>query len=414
MARQSKKGSRASNAKAPKANRAKGRKGIGKAKRRIARPGVIRHKDRSVSDLQAQRDRYFNELKEARELRSATAEILKVIASSPDVQPVFKAIATSANRLLSGFSTAVFRFLNGIVYLEAFTPTTPSANKLLRAAFPSPITEFQPFQLAQRGEPVQIPDIEELPDSQIKSVARARGFRSMLFSPLMINGLPIGLISVTRLRTGSYADHHVELLQTFADQAVIAIENARLFNETKEALAHQTATADVLKIISRSAFELGPVLDAMLSSACRLCEGDFGTIRYRVAENDFRLAATFGCLPEWKEHFSTYSTRADRSSLFGRTIIEGRTIHLPDVLADRDFGRPEAQRLIGFRAALSVPLVREGKAFGVINLFRFKTGPFESRQIEVLQTFADQAVIAIENTRLFEEVQAKPVTCRRR
>ncbi|WP_158671943.1 GAF domain-containing protein [Bradyrhizobium guangdongense] len=356
----------------------------------------------------------FNQTKEALERQTATADILKVIAASPsDVQPVFDAIASSAKRLIGGFSTAVFRFVDDVAHLAAFTPTSPAADEVLKAGFPSPVARFEPFKLAQGGKPVQIADIEALPDSQIKQIARARGFRSMLFTPLMSNSMPIGLISVTRVEVGSFVDHHVQLLQTFADQAVIAIENARLFEqlrtrtrELSEALQHQTATADVLKVISRSAFDLRTVLDALLSSACRLCDADIGTIRYED-EGSYRLAATYGCKPEWIEHFQTYTTRAERSSIFGRTILEGRPVRIPDVLADADFGRPQAQKLMGFRAALGVPLVREGHAFGVINLFRFAVGSFEDKQIELVATFADQAVIAIENVRLFEQVQAK-------
>jgi PAS domain S-box-containing protein len=173
-----------------------------------------------------------------------------------------------------------------------------------------------------------------------------------------------------------------------------------------EALQQQTATADVLKVISRSAFDLQSVLDALLTSACRLCEADIGTIRYEDG-NNYRLAATYGFKPEWIEHFSRYSTKPDRSSIFGQTILDGHTVHIPDVLADPDYKRPAAQKLIGFRAALGVPLVDDGHTFGVISLFRFAVGSFEPKQVQIGETFADQAVIAIKNVRLFEEVQAK-------
>jgi two-component system, NtrC family, sensor kinase len=173
-----------------------------------------------------------------------------------------------------------------------------------------------------------------------------------------------------------------------------------------EALQQQTATADVLKVISRSAFDLQTVLDALLGSACRLCEADIGTIRYREG-SDYRLAATFGFKPEWIGHFSHYSTKPDRGSIFGRTIVDGCTTHIPDVLTDPNWQRQSAQKLIGFRAALGVPLVRDGQTFGVISLFRLVAGSFSDKQIELLETFADQAVIAIQNVKLFDQVQAK-------
>ena len=229
--------------------------------------------------------------------------------------------------------------------------------------------------------------------------------------PLLREAKLIGMIAVYRHEVRPVTDKQVELLQTFAEQAVIAIENTRLFKEVQartddltKSLQQQTATADVLKVISRSAFDLETVLDALLSSACRLCEADIGTIRYKEG-GEFRLAATFGCKPEWIEHFQRYSTKPDRSSVFGRTIVEGHIVHIPDLLADPDYKRPEAQKLMGFKAALGVPLAREGEAFGVINLFRFNVSSFEDRQIELVQTFADQAVIAIENMRLFNETK---------
>jgi GAF domain-containing protein len=258
---------------------------------------------------------------------------------------------------------------------------------------------------------VHIPDV--LADAEYKYVEaqRAGGFRTVLGIPMMRDGKPIGVLSLSRSAVRPFTEKQIELVETFADQAVIAFENARLFkevqqrtNDLSESLRQQTATAEVLKTISRSAFDLQRVLDSLLGSACQLCEADFGTIRHREGV-EFRLAATFGCEPEWIARFASYSTKPDRSSVFGRTILEGAAVHIPDVLADLDFNRPEAQKLMGFRAALGVPMIREGQPFGVINLFRFAVGPFSEKQIELVQTFADQSVIAIENARLFNEVQ---------
>jgi two-component system NtrC family sensor kinase len=192
--------------------------------------------------------RLFNETKEALERQTATAEILKVIASSPsDVQPVFAAIATSANRLLGGFSTTVFRFIDGALHLMAFTPTNPAADKALQTSFPTPIAGFPIFALVLGGEAAQIPDTEAIPDARLTAIARSRGFRSMLFTPLMSNATAIGMIGVTRLEPGSFATHHVQLLQTFADQAVIAIENVRLFDEVQARTLELSQSLDDLR-----------------------------------------------------------------------------------------------------------------------------------------------------------------------
>ena len=262
MARPSRTGGKTSEAKARNASPAKGRKTT-KTKRRIA-PAAVRVKRRSVSGP-------TKDLKEARAQQAATAEILKVIASSPsDVQPVFEAIAASANRLLGGFSTSVSRFIDGMVHLAAFTPVNPTADAALRSTFPAPTAVLPAFVLAARGEPAQIADTEALADERLLEISRARGYRSVLFVPLMNGGLPIGMISVARVAPGTFAPHHVQLLQTFADQAVIAIENVRLFNETQEALERQTATADILKVIAGSPDDVQPVFEAIAERAKRL------------------------------------------------------------------------------------------------------------------------------------------------
>src|SRR5215211_2589696 len=271
MARPSRTGGKISKAKARNGSPAKGRK-TAKAKRRIA-PAATRVKHRSVSGLS-------KDLNEARAQQAATAEILKVIASSPsDVQPVFEAIAASANRLTGGFSTAVSRVVDGIIHLAAFTPVDPEADAVLKSAFPMSTAVFPPFELLAQGEPMQIADTEAIPDQRLKQISRARGYRSMLYVPLMRNQEAIGIIGVTRVEPGHFADHHVQLLRTFADQAVIAIENTRLFNEVQartndlsESLQQQTATADVLKVIASSPTDVAPALQAIVESACTFCD----------------------------------------------------------------------------------------------------------------------------------------------
>ena len=209
-----------------------------------------------------------------------------------------------------------------------------------------------------------------------------------------------------RVVPGPLSDEQLAVLRTFANQAVIAVENTRLLNELRESLQQQTATADVLKVISRSAFDLQAVLDTLATSATQLCELQSAIIRRRV-EDDYPVAATYGLSPQQREHLERYSTKPSRGSTYGRAIIEGRTVHIPDVLADPEFQRPDQPRATGIRAAVAVPLLREGVIVGVLTVIRTEPWAFSPKQIELLETFADQAVIAIENTRLFEEVQAR-------
>jgi two-component system NtrC family sensor kinase len=211
-------------------------------------PDVAAELRRRIAELEQRLRASSAERDAALERQTATADILKVIASSPsDVQPVFEAIATSANRLVGGFSTTVFRFIDGALHLMAFTPTNAAADKVLTASFPSPVAEFPLLELVHGGEAVQIADTENSSDARLTAIARARGFRSMLFAPLMSNGTTIGMIGVTRLEPSSFANHHVQLLQTFADQAVIAIENVRLFDEVKARTGELAASLDELR-----------------------------------------------------------------------------------------------------------------------------------------------------------------------
>jgi two-component system, NtrC family, sensor kinase len=357
--------------------------------------------------------RLFNETQDALERQTATADILKVIASSPtDVQPVFEAIATSANRLLGGFSTAVFRIFGDEVRLAAFTPVDRAADRALVAFFPRPLPEFPGFELIRGGEFAQIADTES--ENSIRELARARGYRSMLFTPLLSNGAPIGIISVTRKEPSAFAAHHIQLLKTFADQAVIAIENVRLFDEVQtrtrdleESLEQQTATADVLKAISRTAFDLDTVLQTLISTAVRLCDASGGEI-FRRHGDVFRYAASLMDLgPAYLEHEQKAEIRAGRGTLIGRVAAEKRTIEIADAWNDPEYAEKEEARVGGVRAMLGVPLMRDGELIGAFALGRPAPIPFTKRQVDLVTTFADQAVIAIENVRLFDEVQAK-------
>ncbi len=283
-----------------------------------------------------QNARLFNETQEALERQTATAEVLKVIASSPsDVQPVFDAIATSANRLLGGFSTTVIRFVGDTLHLVAFTPTNAVADEALQAAFPRPIADFPPFVLVRDGETQQFIDTEaELGvPPVIRELARLRGYRSMLFTPLMSSDAAIGMISVTRKDPGAFAGVDVKLLRTFADQAVIAIQNARLFNETQEALEQQKASADVLGAISKSVADTAPVFETILDACQRLFGGEEIGI-YTIDDDDMvRVAAWRGPRAEEARRDVTPARRKrDRPG-------HPRTPHAPH---PRSRGRPQS------------------------------------------------------------------------
>ncbi|TQF28687.1 GAF domain-containing protein [Bradyrhizobium sp. UNPA324] len=351
------------------------------------------------------------ELNEALQQQAATSEVLSIIRKSPvDAQPVFEAIVESAARLCG----AIF----SVVYLHDNDRLRFAATKNFSATALNQIKERQDLRQINRSfvggraildrAIVQIPDVLADPEYS-REFALAGGWRAVLAVPLLHEGKSVGAITVGKAEPTAFSEQQIRLLQTFADQAVIAIENARLFDEVQArtrdletSLQQQTATADVLKVISRSTFDLQPVLNTLLSSACRLCEADIGTVRYQDGST-YRLAADYGCTPEWRDHLARQSPKPDRGTIFGRTIVEGRTVHIPDVLVDPEFTRLAAQRLMGFRAALGVPLIREGRVFGVLSLLGRSS--FTAKQIELVETFADQAVIAIENARLFNETR---------
>jgi signal transduction histidine kinase len=272
-------------------------------------------------------------------------------------------------------------------------------------------------RVAMESKAVHIPDVLADPEYSAAGYQRAFGFRTILGVPLLREGTTIGVFALTRDKVQPFSQQQIDLVTTFADQAVIAIENVRLFEdvqkrteELSDALEQQTATADVLKIISRSAFDLQTVLDTLAESAVRLCEGDIASIHHQQGV-DFRTRATFGGplgQAEARElTLANIPLTAGRGSILGRTVLERRPVQIADVLADPDYTLREVQKKVGFRTVLGVPLLRDGNPVGVIILMRLTVKPFTDKQIELAQTFADQAGIAIENVRLFEEIQDK-------
>jgi signal transduction histidine kinase len=232
------------------------------------------------------------------------------------------------------------------------------------------------------------------------------GARTVLAVPMLKEGELIGAIGIYRQEVRPFTDKQIALVQNFASQAVIAIENTRLLNELRESLQQQTATADVLKVISRSAFDLQTVLDTLVESAARLCEADIvGIGQYHGSL--YRAVAIHGVTPDQLQFMKDHQIPAGRGSISGRTMLERRPVHIVDILTDPEYRDLDAQKVMSFRTALGVPLLREGKIVGVMILQRRTVRRFTDKQIELATTFADQAVIAIENVRLFDEVQAR-------
>src|SRR5262249_2078837 len=349
------------------------------------------------------------ELAEAREQQAATAEILQVISSSPThLEHVFAAVAASAARLCDANDAAMHQGDGDILRSVAHHGPIPSPSIL-------PLTRgVLTARAVLDRRTIQVADLlaetDEFPSGSDR--ARSLGFRTILSVPLIRAGEAIGVISLRRREVRAFTDRQIDLLKTFADQAVIAIENTRLFEaeqartaELKESLEYQTATADVLNVISRSPNDLQPVLNAIIATAGRLCEADYAHCRLE-RDGRYHVMARHALNPDEVESVPGMPVAADRSSVTSKAVTECRTIHVPDVLAD-----PEDTYAVNVgvpaRTILGVPLVRNGKAIGVIVLFRRTVRPFTQRQIELVTTFANQAVIAIENTRLFEEVQAR-------
>jgi signal transduction histidine kinase len=263
------------------------------------------------------------------------------------------------------------------------------------------------------GKPIQIADVLADAEYAFSGPQKLGGYRTHLGVPLLREGNPIGVIILSRQTVKPFDEKQIELAQTFADQAVIAIENVRLFDEVQartrdltESLQQQTATADVLKVISRSTFDLQTVLQTLIESATKLCDADQGTIS-RQKGGVFYRAEAYGYSREFMDYVRSIPVEPERGTILGRALLDGKVVHIPDVQNDREYTFAEAQRLGGFRTALGVPMLRERAPIGVFALTRSDVRPFTDKQIELATTFADQAAIAIENVRLFDEIQDK-------
>ncbi len=352
--------------------------------------------------------RLFNETREALDQQRASGEVLSVISNSiADTAPVFDTILQSCERLFEGTMIGMILVRDGMLDAAALRGANWSKWK---EQYPRPLDRNTVSGIAILDRKVvDYPDVDA---ADVPSVAREAstmlGFHSIAAAPLIVEGRGIGALWVGRPVKGAFGEKPLAMLKTFADQAVIAIENARLFNETKTALEQQTATAEVLKVISRSTFDLQTVLDTLVESAARLCHSDHAWLFRRDGEV-YRYAASYGFAGDVHERLKTFMATQrvapGRGSLVGRTALEGRPVHIQDVLADSEYSWHEAQEIGSYRTAFGVPLLREGVPIGVLAMTRSVVRPFTEQQIDLATTFADQAVIAIENVRLFDDVQ---------
>ena len=371
---------------------------------------ALQEKDRALTEAHAQ-------VTEALDQQTATAEILRVIASSPtDIQPVLDVVAESAARFCGATDVTIWQLDGESLRLVATYGPLPLAVPIGATIAASRGTVSG--RAVRDRETIHIEDMLALPESEYPEASEWRRqhphshTRTTLTTPLLREGVAIGVIQMRRGEVQPFTGKQIELLKTFADQAVIAIENVRLFTELEgrnedltEALEQQTATSEVLKVISRSTFDLQPVLDTLIENATRLCDAPRGVIMQRDG-NSYRGVAFYNVAPDLVDFLKTHPVSPGRHTITARVALERRTIHVADLQADPEY-RYALRDVDPIRSELGVPMLRGDDILGVIILYKLEVQPFTDKQIGLVETFADQAVIAIENVRLFKELQVR-------
>src|SRR6202048_2537905 len=353
--------------------------------------------------------RLARELAEAREQQVATSELLRVVARSPlDLQPVFETLAENAVRLCEAKRSFIYRFDGQHLRVVATHNASPEMRAFLEQNPIAPGRGSVKARVALERRTVQVLDAQGDPEYTYGS-RQVDPFRTIIAVPILKGNELFGAIGTYRHEVRAFTESQISLLETFAEQAVIAIENARLLNELRESLQQQTATADVLKVISRSTFDLRTVLDTLVETSSRLCGAPHGLI-FRYDGYHCRAVAGYNNVGGFKELWEENPIPPSRATATGRAVLESRVVHIPDVLADEEYNPPDgalkqAQKLGQYRTVLVVPMMREGTPLGTFTLWKTEVAPLTDAQIELVKTFADQAVLALENVRLLSELR---------
>ena len=356
--------------------------------------------------------RLLSELQESLQQQTATADVLKVISRSTfQLQPVLDTIVQVSSQLCNAEIALIFMLREEKFHVAA---TNNASSAFVQHALDHPFPVGRGScsgRAVLERQAVHIPDCRADPDYTYFDYQAVGKYRSMLGVPLLSDGAPIGVITLLRTAVAPFTDKQIDLVKTFADQAVIAIDNVRLFEaeqqrtrELTESLQQQTATADVLKVISRSTVDLQTVLNALIESATRLCGATRGHI-FQFDGEVLRFAAAYGAWPGFTDYLESHPLRPGMGSVAGRAALERGTCHVHDVLSEPGYEHGDLLKQQGYRTVLAVPMLREGELLGVITILKTQVEPFTNKQIELVSTFADQAVIAIENTRLLNELR---------